>query len=296
MVKILICICSKDIQKFKITLNSLINIKLNNKYRIEIIAVDNSKNLKIQKYCKYLNLQKKIKIHYFYFNKNEIPNLRNKCLKEAKKIKSDYICFLDDDSIIPENWIINNLIIFKKYKNCSIISGPQNSSKKNVYYDLLKPNFKNLSKINWCPTNNVIFKSKVLNKKNTTFDVRLNKIGGSDQLFFTNLYINGFEIRWNAKNPVIEIYQKRRNNLEWFVKRIYRYSSSSVLIDRYSYGFLRGSIYSLMRINHYFIKFLMNFFLIPFRPKINFLISLNYLIRFISIILGFFGFFPKKYM
>lgn len=296
MAKILICICSKDIKKLKITLDSLIELKLNNKDIIEFIIVDNSKNLKIKNYCKNINLINKVKINYFHFIKKGIPNLRNKCLKESKKIKSNYISFVDDDSIIPKDWLLNHLKIFKMFNNCSIVSGPQNSSKKNLYYNLLNPNFKNLSIINWCPTNNVMFKSKILNKTNLVFDNRLTNIGGSDQLFFSLLKINGFEIRWNSNNPVIETYQKKRDNLNWFIKRNFRYSSSSVLIDRYTHGFTKGTFYSVLRFNFYVLKFLINILIIPINPKKNFLICLNYLIRCISIILGFFGFFPKKYI
>lgn len=296
MVKILICICSGDIKKLKITVNSLFKLKLNHKYLIEIIIIDNSKKKEIKNYCKNLKLYKQIKINHFHFIHKRIPVLRNKCLKESKKIRSDYICFVDDDSIIPKNWILNNLKIFKKFNKCSIVSGPQNSSKKNIYYDLLKPTYKNFSKIKWCPTNNVMFKSRVLNKTKIIFDSRLNDIGGSDQLFFRKLNCEGYEIRWNAKNPVVETYQEKRNNLTWFIKRTYRYSTSSVLIDRYTFGVLKGSVYSFVRFFFYLFKFLINIILIPLKPKINFLITLNYLTRFISIIFGLFGLFPKKYI
>ena len=106
MVKILICICSDDIKKLKITVNSLFKLKLNHKYLIEIIIIDNSKKKEIKNFCKNLKLYKQIKIHHFHFIHKRIPILRNKCLKESKKIRSDYTCFVDDDSIIPKNWIL----------------------------------------------------------------------------------------------------------------------------------------------------------------------------------------------
>lgn len=296
MVKILICICSQDINKLKVTAKSISRLKLTNKENIEILLVDNSKNSQIRNFSNYLNTIKKLRIHYFYFTKKGIPHARNKCLKEAKKIKSNYTCFVDDDSTIPEDWIKNNLNFFKRFENCSIVSGPQNSSNKNIYYDLLKPNHNNLNKISWCATNNVILKSNILRKIKIQFDTRLNNIGGSDQLFFRKLNIIGFEIRWNKKNPIIENYQKDRDNIYWFIKRIFRYSSSSVLIDRYSLGILKGLSVSFIRVIYYFIKFLINLIFIFINPKLYFLKSLNYLIRSISVVLGLLGIFPKRYV
>ena len=296
MVKILICICSRDINKLKVSLESIIKLRLSVHEKIEILLVDNSKNSEIKKYSNYLNSKNKIKINYFYLPNRGIPNLRNKCLREAKKIKSDLLCFIDDDSKIPNQWIKKNLNFFKKFRKCSIISGPQYSSKKNVYHDLLSPKFKNFQKINWCPTNNVMLKKDVINKTTITFDVRLKNIGGSDQLFFNKLSLKGFEIRWNKENPVIEIYQNDRNNLNWFIKRIFRYASSSVLIVKFLFGSLFGAVRSLMKIFYYSIKFTLSLILIPLNPKLNFLKSLHYLIRSLSIILGFCGIFPKKYI
>ena len=106
--------------------------------------------------------------------------------------------------------------------------------------------------------------------------------------------LQGFEIRWNKENPVIEIYQNDRNNLNWFIKRIFRYASSSVLIDKFLFGSLFGAVRSLMKIFYYSIKFTLSLILIPLNPKLNFLKSLHYLIRSLSIILGFCGIFSKK--
>ena len=139
-----------------------------------------------------------------------------------------------------------------------------------------------------------MLKKDIINKTTIKFDVRLKNIGGSDQLFFNKLSLQGFEIRWNKENPIIEIYQNDRNNFNWFIKRIFRYASSSVLIDKFLFGNLFGAVRSLMKIFYYSINFLLILILIPLNPKLNFLKSLNYLIRSLSIILGFLVFFQKN--
>ena len=82
---------------------------------------------------------------------------------------------------------------FKFFKKIESINISGYSSKKNVYHDLLSPKFK-VSKINWCPTNNVMLKKDVINKTTITFDVRLKNIGGSDQLFFNKLSLKGSKL------------------------------------------------------------------------------------------------------
>ena len=186
-------------------------------------------------------------------------------MREAKKIKSDFLCFIDDDSKIPNQWIKKNLNFSKNLENAQLFLDHNIHQKKNVYHDLLSPKFKNFQKINWCPTNNVMLKKDVINKTTITFDVRLKNIGGSDQLFFNKLSLKGFEIRWNKENPIIEIYQNDRNNLNWFIKRIFRYASSSVLIDKFLFGSLFGAVRSLMKIFYYSIKFTLSLILIPLK-------------------------------
>ncbi len=296
MVKILICICSNNINKLKITLESLFKLRLLDNAQVSILIIDNSNNIKIKDFIKVVSKKKIHKIYYFYDKKKGIPKVRNRCLKEIRKIESNYICFFDDDIIIHRKWLIENFKIFKKFENCSIISGPQNSSEKNIYYDILKPNFKHLEKISWCPTNNVIFKKQIINNKKIRFDERLSNIGGSDQLFFKELSLKGYEIRWNNNFPVIEKFQKKRNTFSWFLKRNYRYASSSVLIDRYSFGVFRGLILSLFKMGFYFIFFLLNLFVLIFNPKKNFLKSIKNLVRAFSIFLSLLGLFPKSYV
>ena len=48
MVKILICICSRDINKLKVSLESIIKLRLSVHEKIEILLVDNSKNSEIK--------------------------------------------------------------------------------------------------------------------------------------------------------------------------------------------------------------------------------------------------------
>ena len=81
--------------------------------------------------------------------------------------------------------------------------------------------------------------------------------------------LQGFEIRWNKENPIIEIYQNDRNNFNWFIKRIFRYASSSVLIDKFLFGNLFGAVRSLMKIFYYSINFV-NFNFYTFKPKVKF--------------------------
>ena len=58
MVKILICICSNDINKLKITITSLYKLSLLGRFKVSILVVDNSSNNKIKNYIKSIKKKK----------------------------------------------------------------------------------------------------------------------------------------------------------------------------------------------------------------------------------------------
>lgn len=296
MFKILICICSNNLSKLNKTLKSIYKLKTNNKIKLELLVIENSKKSNLKTIIKKIGNNKKIKKNYYLEKKLGIPYARNKALIEAKKIKSDYICFFDDGSIIPRNWILNNLEVINKFKNCSIVSGPQISSKKNIYKKILEPSFKHLEKIKWCATNNVLFKYNIIKKENIIFDTRLNYIGGSDQLFFKKLNLKKYEIRWNKKSYVYETDQSNRNNFSWFIKRNFRYGTSGILIDIFCYGIFVGGLINFLKSIYYLFLSIFYLILIPINVKFNLLYFIQYFSRSLFRILGLFGIFPKKYI
>ena len=99
------------------------------------------------------------------------------------------------------------------------------------YFDIIEPNYNHKQAIRWAATNNVFFKKKLINMHQIKFDNKLNNIGGSDQLFFHNLFLKGHKILWNKRSKVTECFFEERNKISWFLKRNFRYGYSGHYID-----------------------------------------------------------------
>ena len=114
---------------------------------------------------------------------------------------------------------------FKDYGHISISTGPQLVNKANslekIFYNLLNKNlYKKFKTTSWAATNNVIIRFEILKKTKIKFDLFLNNIGGSDQLFFAKLNKRNYKILWNANAKVYENLSLRKLNFNWFLKEV----------------------------------------------------------------------------
>ena len=125
------------------------------------------------------------------------------------------------------------------------------------------------------------------------FDISLNKIGGSDQLFFSIINKFGFKILWNKKAIVRENLKEKQLDIRWFIKRNLRYGYSGAYISKTINGSIIGFFFSLLKIIYYSFNSLILIILIL--KKKNQLVLLCNLSRIIGILKFYFGFKQKKY-
>ncbi len=290
-----ICLSKKNEKFLHKLINSLNNLKVPKNYSLKIIFILEKKN-----HYKSESLIKKLLNKSFYFaftKKSGIPQSRNIFLNYLKKYKSKYAGFLDDDCIVPIKWL-QNMLKFIKLSNCDVVGGPQlHKTKKKLFFNLFKliePNRFHFQKVDWVATNNVFFRSKILENNDLKFDENLKNIGGSDQLFFKQLSRRDFECRWNTESCVIENVQSDRENIKWFIKRNLRYGYSGNYIDKKVYGKLFGTVFSILKISILFSMSII--FLSLFFFKKNFFKSIFYFSRSFGRLLGIVNYTPKKYI
>ena len=279
---IYISICSRNFNKnFLNLLKCVYKNSLNIDIKISVLIVFNQSSI-IKNFQKILikkNL-KRINYNILYEKKLGISHARNKSLKYLKSINCKYCCFLDDDCKIDNNFILNHLIFIKK-NNCSIVSGPQIYQSKKSFFRAFERNFTQGKKIFWASTNNVFFKKKILHK-NIIFSNKVSKYGyGEDQLFFSKMSKNGEIIKWN-NNPVYEISQKKRENLNWFINRNFKYGMTGILIDTELYNFFLAYILNIIKAIYNLIISVLYFFLIPLNSKNYLFKSIAFFIRFLG--------------
>ena len=118
------------------------------------------------------------------------------------------------------------------------------------------------------------------------FDKELKNLGGSDQLFFLKLYLEGSNIIWNEYSPVFEKRDKYKSNFYWFVKRNARYGSSSKIIYSKLYSPLKAISLTFLKFIYEFLKSFYYLILFPFSPKKNFLYFIQFLVRSVSTLLS----------
>jgi hypothetical protein len=295
--KICICICLSEKNKhFSIkSIKSLNKIIIPSNYEVEFAFVIQKNFYYFKKKISKLVLLNK-KNFFLTTSKNGIPYARNTFLKFIKKKKYIYLGFLDDDCIIDKFWLVNMIKVMDS-NNPDIITGPQlhnvRNNKINEYFKIIEPKYDDNQKIKWAATNNVFFKKKILDNNKVKFDIRLNNIGGSDQLFFSNLWQKGCKIIWNKKSKVIEGSHLERNNLYWFLIRNFRYGFSGYYIDKYLKVNTNRFIFNLGKILYLFVQTIFN--LIFIIKKNNFVISLFYFFRLIGRLYAILGFKVKKY-
>ena len=262
--------------------------------RIKLLIIENSIKKKHESLIGK-TLIKHIPFEYSLEKKIGIPFARNKALRLSKKIKARYLCFFDDDCEISRDWM-EKIIEFKKKIKSEIVTGPQIPKQKNQYHSILSKSPYNFQKLRWAATNNVVIDKKILDRHNIEFSTKLANIGGSDQLFFTQLNLKGFEIRWCSNAKVFENQNNLERNFKWFIKRSFRYGISSNLIYKEAYGSFKGSLFVFLKFFYELLFFFNYFALVIINPKKNSLFSIMYLFRSIGSFLSLFGIKTKSYI
>ena len=194
--------------------------KMNNN-NISIIVVDND----IDESARTIVESKKMDIHYTIELNKGVANVRNRCIEEAKILKSSYILFIDDDELPYDNWISNMYDTHCKY-NADVVFGPvvpiygEHIPKwivKGKFFE--NPRYNTGDKIQYSGTGNCLISLEIIDRYNTRFDTNFNLSGGEDTDFFMRLGKLGANMVWCNEGIVNEEVAISRANSQWLKKR-----------------------------------------------------------------------------
>ena len=121
----------------------------------------------------------------------------------------------------------------------------------------------------------------------------LNKVGGSDQLFFKKLNLSGFIIIWNKEAIVHELAKPERLSEKWFKMRCIRYGYSGAYMENILFGKIRGTFLSIIKIFIFLILSLYNLLFIFNKKKLY--KCYYYFFKSLGKVSYFFGMKLKKY-
>lgn len=298
---IFIGLCSSRFDsEFKKSISGIGKIKTPKNFNLIIVLIDNNLSKEKKKYLSKIKTYRNTKIIYRTEKRKGIVYARNNFLKfiyNSKK-KIDYLGFIDDDCVPKTNWLLKHFQTFDKF-NCDISTGPQLLKNNKNYnfekkYEILNRNInKKYQRVSWAATNNVLFKYKKLSKKKIIFDIFLNKVGGSDQLFFKKLNLSGFIIIWNKDAIVHELAKPERLSEKWFKMRCLRYGYSGAYMENILFGKIRGTFLSIIKIFIFLILSLYNLLFIFNKKKLY--KCYYYFFKSLGKVSYFFGMKLKKY-
>jgi len=233
-VSIIIPTFSRNILLEKL-LRSLVKQNVSEYKNIEVIVVDNNKK----------NVAKSIvdsfSFRYLHEKKAGVSYARNKAAHEAKGL---YLCFLDDDEVIGENFIeeimkfegniaIGKTVLEYQDKKPAWITSKIENYLSKIDYGEKK---RSLKKNEWITAGNLII-DKCTFFNVGEFDTKIQRvgnklIGNEDIILKKNVEIAGFRVEYLPKIIVKHYVPEERTKLIWLKRRAFYQGVSNSLFDK----------------------------------------------------------------
>ncbi|KAB7610441.1 glycosyltransferase family 2 protein [Amylibacter sp. SFDW26] len=242
-----IAICTRERRTLLIRLlASLAQIEIPHNVKITVLIIENDTEPKLQKTL--LDLKYPFEIKYINENNIGLVHARNRALDEAKKIRANWVAFLDDDEEVDIDWLKSYVNAVHCLPNAKIFFGsvwyryPNNYS---PYLRQTKPSSRKLGKLPQIfDTGNVLLHTSTLQAGTLDhrFDHQFNFSGGEDTEFFTRLKDLGYKICYVPNAKIFEDKTGNRALLSSNLERSRRNQTNYCRMAR----MYRGKLYSVM--------------------------------------------------
>ena len=165
------------------------------------------------------------KLIYCSYPLKGLSNVRNELLRQAFRLKPDFIIFIDDDEYVSSNWA-NELIMAIVRNNADAARGPviaklEVNTSRYIAWFFSRESYPDNCRLYTLATGNLILRSQSLENLNLWFDNRFNSTGSEDSFFGVQLMKKGAAIYWAANAIVYETIPESRATLGWLIKRYY---------------------------------------------------------------------------
>ena len=181
-------------------------------------------------------------VHCIDVKQRGFSNVRNAAVAWVLGTDMDALIFVDDDEVVPPDWLASMIKAWKKYKG-DIITGPvrqvlpPSTSRFVKVFHLLNSNDYQMSgqKLQHAYSNNTLVLRKVLNAMGPTFHPSLNHLGGEDTLYFHQAYLKGFTIYWDKSILIEEPTQPERATTRYVLYRHFHNGMNRMVRQRILY-------------------------------------------------------------
>jgi glycosyltransferase involved in cell wall biosynthesis len=200
-----------------------------------IVVVDNDPAGSARETCRQMETKVPCPLKYVIETQRGIAFARNAALDNA--LDSEWICFIDDDEVPDPHWLDSLLAVQRQY-DADVVGGP-------VVPRFLEPvphwieeggffnrrRFPTGRRLRHAFTNNVLFRSRILDELKLRFNERWALMGCEDRAFFQTIGMAGYKIVWADEAEVTEWVPSSRANAEWLVRRHYRVGNSTSFVE-----------------------------------------------------------------
>lgn len=208
---------------------------------IEVIVVDNDKAGTASEYCEQIRTGFRWGLKSFTEPRRGISYARNRSITSASEL-TDFFALIDDDEV-PDPWWLDELLLVQQKYDADVVTGPvvphfedENVDewvKKGAFFAAERHDTGSPRQVAF--TNNVLFRSRILQTGGKIFDERFALSGGEDSDFFMRAFRSGASIVWADEAIVIEWIPAARTNADWILRRGYRTWGSHSLIEKELY-------------------------------------------------------------
>jgi succinoglycan biosynthesis protein ExoM len=220
-----ICVCTFRREYVTKTLESLSDISILDNWNVNIIVVDNDDTDSARYTIDSIRSKIRFPISYIHAPSRNISIARNACLDAST---SQYLAFIDDDSIASQEWL-RELVNEQKTTNCDAVLGPV----KPIYQEkppswIIQGSFHTTLPV-WVNgtittgyAGNLLLLRKSPYIQNLKFRVESGKTGGEDTFYLNDMFTLGGKISYAQYALVFETVPYQRTSLKWLIKRRFR--------------------------------------------------------------------------
>ena len=217
-------------------LESLGELHVPDQVEVELIVCENGNENAIYEAVEDARTRLSFELHFLREQTLGIAFMRNRILKEAIRRDATFLAFFDDDEVVNRDWLLN-LFKTQLIYEADVVQGHLEQHFETEVSDLVRKNFpgsfskKTGDQLDVAYTGNVLFSLRLVKEADLLFDSRLSMTGGSDSLFFMELYDLGAKIVFCKEAVATETIPASRASIEWLLSRSYRNGYVKYLID-----------------------------------------------------------------
>ena len=241
--QIVICIptCQRQKELTRLLVSLLRQENIPTGYTFEVLLINNDEKSYLKTVINEIGAFPFV-VHCIDVKQRGLSNVRNAAVSWVLESEMDALIFVDDDEVVPPDWLGKMMKAWMKYKG-DIISGPvrqvlpPSASRFVKVFHLLDLNPYKMSsqKSQYATSNNTLVSRKVLNAMGPTFHPSLNLRSGEDTLYFHQAYLQGFTIYWDKSILIEEPTQPERATTHYVLYRHFHNGLNRIVIHRVLY-------------------------------------------------------------